>query len=224
MANQGHPYVVVGEHYDGVVAHSSVQRRAVETVTQRALESINDAIGSDENYHAAKQDRADLRAELVIADEKVAETAFLRGLMRTARREAVAAVLPAQEVYDMDREHTVARVDLALVHAEAQGWTHFTGPGETGPLELYSLAQRIVVDCINHPIPCARSVRAGRVGLHNGNHRVGPTVTRLHASGFMTMRGNGNNRVSGLDPAFGSTLALTPRFDADLNDSSGDEA
>jgi hypothetical protein len=67
MANQGHPYVVVGEHFDGLIALSSVHRRAVETVTQRALESVNDALGADENYHEAKQDRADLRAELVIA-------------------------------------------------------------------------------------------------------------------------------------------------------------
>ena len=88
------------------------------------------------------------------------------------------------------------------------------------------MAQKLLVDYVNHPETCTCSIRAERVGRINGNHCVGPTVIRLQQSGFVIIEGNGNNRKSGLDPEFAKTLALEPRFviNADLVDTTDDEA
>ncbi|OEU12244.1 hypothetical protein FRACYDRAFT_244504 [Fragilariopsis cylindrus CCMP1102] len=232
MANNGPPYPIVAEHLGGLTVPTSLKHQELLALTQRAVESRTDTLGANEdfleattNLDVAQDELVDLQAKVVLLREEVTNTAFLDFAMRGANEEAEAALGPAQEVFALAHNYTIAQTDLALQHADAANWVHHTNTA--GPLELYSSSQQFLVDYIKYPDPCTRSVRAGRVGLHNGNHRVGPIVTRLRDNGFISIEGNGNNRVSGLDPEFGNTLALTPRFvvnAADLVESSDDEA
>ena len=188
--------------------------------------SHTDPLSANEAFLEARTKRDVVQAKLVLAEEKVTTSAFMKGLMIGKKQEAEAELGRAQEVLALAQRYTTAQLDLALLHAGAPAWYHYHGADNTGPLELYSMAQKLLVDYVNHPDTCTCSIRAERVGCVNGNHCVGPTVIRLQQSGFVIIEGNGNNRKSGLDPKFAKTLALEPRFmiDADFVYTTDDEA
>ena len=188
--------------------------------------SHTDPLSANEAFLEARTKRDVVQAKLVLAEEKVTTSAFMKGLMIGKKQEAEAELGRAQEVLALAQRYTTAQLDLALLHAGAPAWYHYHGADNTGPLELYSMAQKLLVDYVNHPETCTCSIRAERVGRINGNHCVRPTIIRLQQSGFVIIEGNGNNRKSGLDPEFAKTLALEPRFviNAGLVDTTDDEA
>ena len=195
--------------------------------------SHTDPLSANEAFLEARTDLddaldaiVDLQAKAVLLRNKVTTAAYMNHVMQGKKQEAEAELVQAQEVLALGLQQTTAQLDLALLHAEAPTWYHYRGADNTGPLELYIMAQKLLVDYVNYPDTCTCSIRAERVGCVNGNHCVGPTVIRLQQSGFVIIEGNGNNRKSGLDPEFAKTLALEPCFviNADLVDTTDDEA
>jgi hypothetical protein len=138
---------------------------------------------------------------------------------RLERDNARIALEPAQARYELDRKHTLEHIVLKLQRAGARDWVHLLG---NSSLELFTLALQFLKDFLRHPDPCARVVRAHRIDIASGDHRVGPTFTKLALHEIILCAGNGANLVSGLHPQCIQHLAIKPRLLANVGVNSND--
>jgi hypothetical protein len=126
---------------------------------------------------------------------------------RLERDNARIALEPAQARYELDHKHTLEHIVLQLQRAGARDWVHVSG---NSSLVLFTLALWFIKDFLRHPDPCARAVRSLRIGIASGNHRVGPTFTKLALHEIILCAGTGANLVSGLHPQCIQHLAIKP--------------
>jgi hypothetical protein len=170
---------------------------------QRVIDTEAEFLTANTEFLRLSRETTETQARLDVLKNQLAAAKTTMTTTRVARNDAVAANTPCQARLELNKAHTVEHIVLMLRLARADRWKH-------QDMELLSLALRYLKDMLDQPDPCARSLRSHRIGISNGNHRVGATFVLLERFHFIKATGRGNQLQSGLHPEFIANLTIQP--------------